>query len=75
MSISETTKDHLSDSEIPQAEVIVFTPEELEFIGTSDNQSTGSDTPATTSEKKDISISKGAVGAAVVGNTSLSLHI
>jgi hypothetical protein len=73
---SITTKNginsHLSDSELPKAEEVELTPEELEFIHTAESQSTdGTGAESDSSKEKDkkvFSLSKGAVGAAVVGN-------
>lgn len=67
MSNNDTINSHLTDSELPKAEEINddLTPEELEFIATAECQESNNNE----NNKKVFSMSKGAVGAAVVGNT------
>jgi hypothetical protein len=69
MDVNKNQHLPVSDAELPKAVEVNFTPEELEFIGCADecpDEETG------TNDKKAFSMSKGAVGAAVVGN---SFHI
>ena len=64
----------MSDSNLPTAEKIELTPEEMAFITqaecrTTDDRETPS--PNESNDKAAVSLSKGAVGAAVVGTTAL----
>ena len=66
----------MSDSNLPTAEKIELTPEEMAFITqaecrTTDDRETPS--PNEPNDKAAVSLSKGAVGAAVVGTTALMI--
>ena len=76
---SGVMNEHLSDSQLPKAEEVELTPEEVEFISKNTSSGSGSgsgsgseegsegDMSGSEGDKKHVRMSKGAVGAAVVG--------